>query len=102
VRAIILTAVLTLVSCAAPASNRAADFPDDMPSCIGDDDCVISTFTSCCGCAGPERVLSRVEQSRREGCPDIACGPEPECPSPPARRWKRAACEHGRCVGKVK
>ena len=102
-----LVLLLLVTACAPVTPLRAADFPDEPPACIGDDDCVLSSFSgNCCpSCPGPLRVWARAalrEQQMR--CTEVECARregigEPSRCAPLSRRPLRGArCVNARCI----
>jgi hypothetical protein len=97
---LLAVSVVALTACGpSPPPTSAADFPDDMPACIGDDDCVVSSFAGCCACPGAQRVRARVElASEQARCAELGCAEAAGCRAPSPRGPRRAVCARGRCL----
>jgi hypothetical protein len=97
-----LALLAALAGCGStPPPTSAADFPDDVPACIGDDDCVISRFAGCCACPGVPRVRARAELAlQQESCAAVQCRQGSGCGSPPRGGPTYAVCERGHCIGR--
>jgi len=97
-------ALAFVAGCAASTGPvRAADFPDDVPACIGDDDCVVTTVRACCEvCPAEPRVVTRVQLAEQEQqCAAVECPKDPtpmmRCPKVGSPKRLVAHCVHERC-----
>jgi len=79
--------------------------PRQPPACTVDGDCMMSTFSGCCGacCPPPPYAISRAnDAAQRRRCAAVDCAAR-SCPDVVCARQEpvtayRAACQSGQCV----